>query len=149
MGVDFGYEQSMEELIKINNLSEKIIVIKNPPRDDVISAYGESKFLILPSQWELSPLVPLESFAFKKPVISTKSHGIPFTVQDNKNGILVEPNNSNQLADAITKLLLDEQLRIKLGLSGYDFVHEECNSISMAKNSLKLYEELLKINHNK
>ena len=149
MGVDFGYEQSMEELIKINNLSEKIVVIKNPPRDDVISAYGESEFLILPSQWELSPLVPLESFAFKKPVISTKSHGIPFTVQDNKNGILVEPNNSNQLSDAITKLLLDEQLRIKLGLSGYDFVHEECNSISMAKNSLKLYEELLKINYNK
>ena len=149
MGVDFGYEQSMEELIKINKLSEKIIVIKNPPRDDVISAYGESKFLILPSQWELSPLVPLESFAFKKPVISTKSHGIPFTVQDNKNGILVEPNNSNQLSDAIIKLLLDEQLRIKLGLSGYDFVHKECNSISMAKNSLKLYEELLKINHNK
>ena len=149
MGVDFGYEQSMEELIKINNLSEKIVVIKNPPREDVISAYGESEFLILPSQWELSPLVPLESFAFKKPVISTKSHGIPFTVQDNKNGILVEPNNSNQLSDAITKLLLDEQLRIKLGLSGYDFVHEECNSISMAKNSLKLYEELLKINHNK
>ena len=149
MGVDFGYEQSMEELIKINNLSKKIIVIKNPPREDVISAYGESEFLILPSQWELSPLVPLESFAFKKPVISTKSHGIPFTVQDNKNGILVEPNNSNQLSDAIIKLLLDEQLSRKLGLSGYDFVHKECNSISMAKNSLKLYEELLKINHNK
>jgi D-inositol-3-phosphate glycosyltransferase len=97
----------------------------------------------------LSPLVPLESFAFKKPVISTKSHGIPFTVQDNKNGILVEPDNSKQLAEAITKLLLDDQLRVRLGLFGYNFVHEECNSISMAKNSLKLYEELLKINHNK
>jgi len=149
MGVDFGYEQSMEELIKINNLSEKIIVIKNPPREDVISAYGESEFLVLPSQWELSPLVPLESFAFKKPVISTKSHGIPFTVQDNKNGILVEPDNPKQLADAIIKLLLDDQLRVRLGLFGYNFVYEECNSISMAKNSLKLYEELLKINHNK
>jgi glycosyltransferase involved in cell wall biosynthesis len=149
MGVDFGYEQSMEKLIKINNLTEKILVIKNPPREDVISAYGESEFLILPSQWELSPLVPLESFAFKKPVISTKSHGIPYTVKDNKNGILVEPNNSKQLSEAIIKLLLDESLRIKLGLSGYDFVHEECNSISMAKNSLRLYEELLKINHNK
>jgi len=149
MGVDFGYEQSMEKLIKINNLTEKILVIKNPPREDVISAYGESEFLILPSQWELSPLVPLESFAFKKPVISTKSHGIPYTVQDNKNGLLVEPNNPKQLSDAIIKLLLDEPLRIKLGLFGYNFVHEECNSISMAKNSLKLYEELLKINHNK
>ena len=149
MGVDFGYEQSMEELIKINNLSEKIIVIKNPPREDVISAYGESEFLVLPSQWELSPLVPLESFAFKKPVISTKSHGIPFTVQNNKNGILVEPEKPDQLAKAIAKLLLDDDLRIRLGLSGYNFVHDECNCVSMAKNSLELYEEILKNNDNK
>jgi glycosyltransferase involved in cell wall biosynthesis len=149
MGVDFGYEEDMDKLIHTLNLSEKIIVIKNPPREDVISAYGESEFLVLPSQWELSPLVPLESFAFKKPVISTKSHGIPFTVKDNENGILVEPDDSEQLSKAINKLLFDNKLRDKLGLSGYNFVHEECNSISMAKNSLKLYEELLKINHNK
>jgi glycosyltransferase involved in cell wall biosynthesis len=149
MGVDFGYEKHMDKLIHTLNLSEKIIVIKNPPREDVISAYGESEFLVLPSQWELSPLVPLESFAFKKPVISTKSHGIPFTVKDNENGILVEPEDPGQLSKAINKLLLDNKLRDKLGLSGYNFVHEECNSISMAKNSLKLYEEVLKINHNK
>ena len=149
MGVDFGYEKDMDKLIHTLNLSKKIIVIKNPPREDVISAYGESEFLVLPSQWELSPLVPLESFAFKKPVISTKSHGIPFTVKDNENGILVEPNDPEQLSKAINKLLFDNKLRDKLGLSGYNFVHEKCNSISMAKNSLKLYEEVLKINHNK
>ena len=149
MGVDFGYEQKMEELIKKFDLSENIRVIKNPPREDVISAYGESEFLILPSQWELSPLVPLESFAFKKPVISTRSHGIPFTVQDDKNGILVEPENSLQLADAIKKLFLDEDLRNRLGSYGYDFVHQECNCVSMAKNSLNLYEKVLKNNDNK
>jgi len=149
MGVDFGYEKDMEELIKKFNLSKRIMVIKNPPRKDVISAYGESEFLVLPSHWELSPLVPLESFAFKKPVISTNSHGIPFTVQDNKNGILVEPDNPPQLADAIEKLLLDDNLRIRMGLSGYNFVHEECNCVSMAKNSLKLYEQVLENNDNK
>jgi len=149
MGVDFGYEKDMDKLIDTLNLSEKIIVIKNPPREDVISAYGESEFLVLPSQWELSPLVPLESFAFKKPVISTKSHGIPFTVKDNENGILVEPEDPEQLSKAIDKLLFDNKLRDTLGLSGYNFVHEECNSTSMAKNSLKLYQEVLKINHNK
>ena len=149
MGVDFGYEQKMEELIKKFDLSENITVIKNPPREDVISAYGESEFLILPSQWELSPLVPLESFAFKKPVISTRSHGIPFTVQDDKNGILVEPDNSLQLADAIKKLFLDEDLKNRLGSYGYDFVHQECNCVSMAKNSLNLYEKVLKNNDNK
>ena len=149
MGVDFGYQNEMFRLIKKLDLSEEIIVIKNPPREDVISAYGESEFLILPSQWELSPLVPLESFAFKKPVISTNSHGIPYTVQNNKNGILVEPEIPNQLSDAIAKLLNNTELREKLGLAGYDFVHKECNCVSMAKNSLKLYENILENNQNK
>ena len=149
MGVDFGYQAEMEKLIKKLDLSEEIKVIKNPPRDDVISAYGESEFLVLPSQWELSPLVPLESFAFKKPVISTNSHGIPYTVQNNKNGILVEPENSFELSNAIVKLLNDPELRNKLGLSGYNFVNEECNCVSMAKNSLKLYEDILEEMQNK
>jgi len=149
MGVDFGYQAEMEKLIKKLNLSEEIKVIKNPPRDDVISAYGESEFLVLPSQWELSPLVPLESFAFKKPVISTNSHGIPYTIQNNKNGILVEPENSFELSNAIVKLLNDTELREKLGQSGYNFVNEECNCVSMAKNSLKLYEDILEEMQNK
>ena len=149
MGVDFGYQAEMEKLIKKLNLSEEIKVIKNPPRDDVISAYGESEFLVLPSQWELSPLVPLESFAFKKPVISTNSHGIPYTVQNNENGILVEPENSFELSNAIVKLLNDSELREKLGQSGYNFVNEECNCVSMAKNSLKLYEDILEEMQNK
>ena len=63
-------------LFGYSNLSENIFVIKNPPREDVISAYGESEFLVMPSQWELSPLVPLESFAFSRPVISTNSHAV-------------------------------------------------------------------------
>ena len=133
----------------ISKEDEKIIIIKNPPREDVISAYGESELLILPSNWELSPLVPLESFAFKRPVISTNTHGIPFTVKHNENGILVESENPQQLAEAIKKMFLDEDLRNKLGNSGYVFVHEECNCVSMAKNSVILYEHVLENSDNK
>ena len=149
MGVDFGYQAEMEKLIKKLNLSAEIKVIKNPPRDDVISAYGESEFLVLPSHWELSPLVPLESFAFKKPVISTKAHGIPYTVQHKVNGLLVEPENPHQLSEAIMELLENKVMREKLGLAGYEFVHKECNSVSMAQNSLSLYQEIIKNNPNK
>ena len=46
-GFDLGLK--MEQLIKKFSLSKIILVIKNPPREDVISAYGESEFLILPS----------------------------------------------------------------------------------------------------
>ena len=47
------------------------------------------------------------------------------------------------------KLITDENLRTRLGISGYNFVHDECNCISMAQNSLKLYEQVLKNTHNK
>ena len=149
MGVDFGYQDEMLKLISMLKLNDNVIVIKNPPRDDVIAAYGQSEFLVLPSHWELSPLVPLESFAFKKPVISTKAHGIPYTVQDKVNGLLVEPDNPNDLSKSMIYLLENKDLREKLGLSGYEFVHKECNCVSMAKNSLLLYQEIIKNNPNK
>jgi len=149
MGVDFGYQDEMLKLISMLKLDDNIIVIKNPPRDYVIAAYGQSEFLVLPSHWELSPLVPLESFAFKKPVISTKSHGIPYTVQDKINGLLVEPDNPNDLSKAMIELLENKDMREKLGLAGYEFVHKECNCVSMAQNSLAIYQEIIKNNPNK
>ena len=149
MGVDFGYQDEMLKLISMLKLDDNIIVIKNPPRDHVIAAYGQSEFLVLPSHWELSPLVPLESFAFKKPVVSTKSHGIPYTVQDKVNGLLVEPDNPNDLSKAMIELLENKDMREKLGLAGYEFVHKECNCVSMAQNSLALYQEIIKNNPNK
>ena len=70
-------------------------------------------------------------------------------MQNDKNGILVEPKNPDQLSDAMAKLLNNLELREKLGLAGYNFVHKECNCVSMAKNSLKLYENILENNQNK
>ena len=144
MGVDFGFENKMLKMIKEMNLDNVIKIIKNPPREDVISAYNESKFLVLPSRWELSPLTPLEGFAFKKPTISTKAHGIPYTLHDRKDSILVESENSKELSDIIVELLNDKIKCERLGMEGYEYVHKECNSIKMAKQTLNIYEKILK-----
>ena len=144
MGVDFGFEKKMLEMIKEMNLDKVIKIIKNPPREDVISAYNESEFLVLPSRWELSPLTPLEGFAFKKPTISTKAHGIPYTLHDKKDSILVEPGNSKDLSSVIIELLNDKRKCEQLGLEGYEYVHKECNSERMAKQVLNIYEKIIK-----
>lgn len=144
MGVDFGFESEMLQMIAEMKIGNKIKVIKNPPREDVISAYNESKFLVLPSRWELSPLTPLEGFAFKKAVISTKTHGIPFTIQDKKNSLLVEPEDPQGLANAIIELLDDEQKCLEYGLAGYKLVNELCNAKSMSENTLKIYQDIIK-----
>ena len=141
MGVDFGFEGEMLKMIKEMGLDNIIKIIKNPPREDVIAAYKESEFLVLPSRWELSPLTPLEGFAFKKPTISTKAHGIPYTLHDRKDSILVETENYKELSDMIIDLLNDKKKCAQLGMEGYEFVHKECNSKRMAKQILSIYEK--------
>ena len=143
MGVDFGYEKEMLQLIDEYKLQDKIKVVKNPSRKEVISAYNESEFLVLPSRWELSPLTPLEGFVFKKPVISSNVHGIPYTVIHNVNGILVEPENHNELANAITGLLADKDKCLAYGNAGYHLVDSVCNSTIMSKEILKVYEKTI------
>ena len=142
MGVDFGFEGEMLKMIKEMRLANMIKVIKNPPREDVIAAYKESEFLVLPSRWELSPLTPLEGFAFKKPTISTKAHGIPYTLHDRKDSILVETGNYKELSDMIIELLNDKKKCAQLGMEGYLFVHKECNSKKMAQQILNIYEKI-------
>jgi len=144
MGVDYGFESEMMYMIDNLGLKDKVIVINKPPREDVISAYGASEFLALPSRWELSPMTPLEGFAFKKAVISTRAHGIPYTIRDKEYGILIDPENYLELSQSILELLQNEEKRSRYGLAGYKFITEIANSKSMAANTLKIYRELVK-----
>ena len=141
MGVDFGFEREMFEMIRQMGLDNVVQVIKNPPREDVIASYNESEFLVLPSRWELSPLTPLEGFAFKKPTISTKAHGIPYTLHDRKDSILVESEDFKELSDKIVELLNDKIKCTQLGMEGYQYVQKECNSKKMANQILNIYEK--------
>ena len=144
MGVDFGYEYEMFNLIKKYNLENQITVIKKPEREYVIAAYEQSQMLVLPSRWELSPLTPLEGFAFKKPVISTNCHGIPHTIQDGQNCILTEMNDFKKIAESIEYLVNNENERKKMGEEGYNQVKNECNSEEMAKRIEEVYQKLIK-----
>jgi glycosyltransferase involved in cell wall biosynthesis len=143
MGVDFGFEYKMLKMIEELKITEKVIVIKNPPRLDVLTAYKECEFLVLPSRWELSPLTPLEGFAFKKTVVSTTSHGIPYTITHKENGLLVKSENYNEFAEAIIYLLKNKDKRDEFGLNGFNLVQEICNSKTMSRKTLELYEKVI------
>jgi glycosyltransferase involved in cell wall biosynthesis len=143
MGIDDGFGAKMTQMIKELSLEKSVLVINKPPRKDVILAYQDCEFTVLPSRWELSPLMPLEGFAFKKASIGTNTHGTPHTIIDGKTGVLVEPENHSELGAAILDLLGNEQKRTSLGLGGYQMVKDVCNSKQMMNSILKEYEKLL------
>ncbi len=143
MGVNDGFGEKMNKMIAELSLGGNVLVVNKPPRKDVILAYRDCEFTVLPSRWELSPLMPLEGFAFKKAAIGTNVHGTPSTIIHDKTGILVESENYIELGASILELLTNEQKRTTFGLAGYKMVMETCNSKEMADNTLKVYEKIL------
>lgn len=143
MGIDDGFYEIMLKKIKVLEINENIIINLKPSRKEVISAYRDCEFTVLPSKWELSPLMPLEGFTFKKPCIATNVHGIPNTITDGKNGLLVEPGDIDQFSFKIKYLIQNEQIRKEMGENGFNLVQNECNNKQMVKQILRIYESVM------
>jgi phosphatidylinositol alpha-1,6-mannosyltransferase len=63
-------------------------------------------------------IVFLEASAYGKPVVAGNVGGALDAVADGESGLLVDPTDAGAVAEAITSLLLDEQLRLRLGAAG-------------------------------
>ena len=83
----------------------------------------------------------LEASACGCPVVATRVGGVPEVCIDGQTGILVEPNNSDVLADAIIKLAKNAQLRNNMGMAGRDFVVKNYDWNKNVRTMLELMEK--------
>jgi glycosyltransferase involved in cell wall biosynthesis len=82
---------------------------------EVSSALDESTLLVLPSRSEGMGRVIVEAFCRARPVVASRVGGIPDLVQDGSNGLLVEPDDMDGLADALVRVLKNRELAERLG----------------------------------
>ena len=86
--------------------------------DDVDSLYRSSGIFVLPSRYEGAPNALLEAMSHGLPVIVTNASPGPLEyVLDDATGLVVSPDDVNQLAEALQKLATNEELRQRLGAS--------------------------------
>jgi glycosyltransferase involved in cell wall biosynthesis len=107
------------------------------------SLYANADIFLLPSLTESFPLVILEAMASGVPVIATKVGGIPEMIDDEENGILIEPNNPVILSESIVRLLQNQALRKNISQNARAKVVNYFTSKIMAENTKKFYEEIL------
>ena len=81
--------------------------------DKKVSCLNWEDIYILPSYNEGLPIAILEAMSYKHPVISTPVGGIPEIVKTGLNGILIEPGNLREMADAI-KYYIKKKEQIKI-----------------------------------
>jgi len=76
----------------------------------VSTALDESTCLVLPSRSEGMGRVIVEAFCRGRPVVATRVGGIPDLVENDVNGLLVDPEDTGALADALVRVLTDPEL---------------------------------------
>lgn len=134
-----GYKKLAQEL----GISPRVIFAGGVNDAELPQYYAASDFALLPSRdsSEGFGLVLLEAMATGKPVIGSRVGGIPEIVNHGVNGLLVEPNNVDQLASAMGLLARDDEARSRMGRSALEFAKANDWSAVAAK-LCKVYESI-------
>jgi glycosyltransferase involved in cell wall biosynthesis len=86
---------------------------------EVSQALDDATALVLPSRSEGMGRVIVEAFCRARPVVAARVGGIPDLVEDGRNGLLVEPDDPQALADAILRVLSDRDLAERLSAGAH------------------------------
>lgn len=112
--------EKLEKSIKEKGLDKKVFLLGQlPDAHRFMSAFD---IFVLPSVKEGFPWVVIEAMAAKLPVVATRVGAIPEIIEDDKNGMLVEPGNPEQIASRINDLLASDHLRQELGIQAHQTV---------------------------
>lgn len=99
---------------------------------------------VLLSRWEGFGLVLPEYMLLQKPVVATKADAIPAIIRNEKNGLLVPPDDPEAAAKAVLRLLDDNDLRERLRTQAERDARERYDVRRVAKSHEQLFESLLK-----
>lgn len=112
-------------------------------RSDVPTIVHDADLVVVPSRGEPFGRVCLEAMAEGRPVVGTRSGGLPEVVLDGQTGLLVPPGEPGPLADAIARLASDAALARRLGAAGLDRVRAVFSSERHARRMEEVFEKAL------
>lgn len=123
-GDDENYKKTIDKLIKKYNIGDKIIFTGIIDGKDKVAAYQDSNIFVLPSYSENFGNAVFEAMYFGLPVVITKNvGGFPIVLEAGA-GFIIE-KNEKQLAEAILKILNNNDLAKKMGQNGKKLVETE------------------------
>jgi len=143
--------QTLQQKIADYALEDNVILHGALPHEEVMKKYQNATLFVMPCiQTENGdvdgiPNVLLEAMAMKVPVISTKISAIPELIEDQKNGVLVNPNDHDGLLDAVVNLLASPDKRNEFGKAGRETVLSDFDiDKNITRFAQTLWPELIK-----
>ena len=110
--------------------------------DDMANVIPLTTIICLPTNYkEGLPRLLLEAGACGRPVVATDIPGCNMVIQSGINGILIPPGDQSALFDALKLLVLNPELRIKMGEAGRNIVEEKFSISSVIMKTIDVYQQ--------
>jgi glycosyltransferase involved in cell wall biosynthesis len=114
------------------------------PPEALLSYYRRADVLAMPAcirnrDADGIPTVLIEAMAMEIPVVATRVSGIPELVVDGETGLLVAPDDAAALAEALARLLRDQDLAWRLARAGRELVVSQYNGETSARQLCGLF----------
>jgi glycosyltransferase involved in cell wall biosynthesis len=132
--------QSLERQIKDHHLEKHVFLTGFRP--DVLSVLKAFDLFVMSSVTEGLGTSLLDAMACGKPIVATTAGGMPEVVKDGMTGILVPPRNHEAMADAIVRLLTNDQLRHEMGAAGQARARVYFSAERMVQDTYDLYRRV-------
>jgi glycosyltransferase involved in cell wall biosynthesis len=108
-------------------------------RADLFCLMRAADVFVLASYVEGLPISLLEAMALRIPSVSTNVYAIPEAIINLETGILIEPGNADQLANAVIQLKNDLELRKRLAANGREYVLKNFDERESARIAWQAY----------
>lgn len=135
------HENYMRQLVSRMGLNEKVVFIGSLPNKELPIYYSQAEIFILPSMSEGLPVSILEAMACQCPVIATSVGGVSSLIQNENNGLLINPRSSEEICQAVFNLYANQKLKEKIIKNAYNLVRHKYNWSILAGQLADIYQK--------
>lgn len=122
-----------------------VTIIENAPDEVVNEAYKRCRFTVIPSIYpDPCPTVALEAMSKKRAIIGSNIGGLKDIIENGDNGILVPPNDTKDLAEAMAYLWSNRSICLKMGERGHMRLINQFNPEKVVQEIEAQYQGLIK-----
>lgn len=140
-------EPNLKKFVTAHSMEQKVHFLGFLPDETLRQAYADCDIFVLSSvqKSEAFGIVQLEAMVYGKPVINTNlPSGVPYVSIHGETGLTVPPSDEMALAEAISKLASDKELREKLGKNAAERLQTYFNEKNVIKELYKALSENIK-----
>ncbi len=109
---DGGERKHLEDLALELGIAKQVKFLGHITEEELPKAYERATVFAMPSIAELQSIATMEAMASGRPVVAANAMALPHLVHDGDNGYLFEPDDVQQFADRLKKILTADQVEL-------------------------------------